>query len=70
MVEMDIDKLSKRLGIKRTLKDDPLYKTAPQIIFTSQSGRSTTDTSKDSASQKRRTRPSGYARVELDGVIN
>ena len=52
MVKMDIDKLSKRLGIKRTPKDDPLYTTAPQIIFTSQSGRSTTDTSKDSASQK------------------
>jgi len=51
MIKMDIKKLSKRLGIPMAKPDDPIYSTSPEIRFTSQSAKSTTNTQKDSASQ-------------------
>jgi len=51
MIKMDIAKLAKRLGIPMAKPDDPIYTTAPEIRFTSQSVKSTTNTQKDSASQ-------------------
>ena len=50
MVQIDIEKLSKELGIPRVPKDAPIYTTAPMLHFTSRSGKSTTSTQKGSAS--------------------
>lgn len=52
MVQINIKKLSERLGIKALPADHPLYTTAPEIRFMSQSGKSTTDTPKNSESPK------------------